>query len=154
MLHLFTDSGLVLIMLCSECSFMRHKNKIVVLKTQKICVFPLEWNGGIFFPVHSSVGLRLEFQSSKGHSSEIGGKGLCGRAGRDSWAQGIIYPQNSESIHWRPGRIMRSSHQESHWLVRFVPVTFWGPSSFIPLPRKLISPPKYRLYSQRAGQNS
>lgn len=40
MLHLFMNSGLVLILLCPECSFMRHKNQIVVLKTLKICVSP------------------------------------------------------------------------------------------------------------------
>ena len=117
MVYLFMNSGLVLIMLCSECSFIRHKNKIVVWKTQKICVFPSEWNGGIFLPIHSSVGLWLEFQSNKGHAVKLGGRavkrggwgkggggGGGGRGGGGEgqltgWAQGIIYPRNSESIH-------------------------------------------------------
>lgn len=105
MLHLFMNSGLVLILLCSECSFMRHKNKIVDPKTQKICVPLPECNGGILPPIHSSAGLRLELQARKKHAVRQGGKVRVGGWGGDSWCgwtQGIIYAKNSESIHWRP----------------------------------------------------
>ena len=153
MLHLFMNSGLVLIMLCSECSVMRHKNKIVILKTQKICVFPLEWNGGIFPPVHSSVGLRLEFQSSKEHSSETGGKGLCGWAGRDSWAQGIIYPQNSESIHWWPQMHNALFPPRKPLIEKFYSCYFLRAFLFHSTSKTIDFSPKYRLYSQGAGQN-
>lgn len=81
MLHLFMNSGLVLIMLCSECSFMKHKNKIVVLKTQKICASPrMKWwhlspNSQLCRFV---VGIPIQEEAR----NETGGKGLCdGRGG-------------------------------------------------------------------------
>lgn len=68
------NSCLVLIMLWSECSFIRHTNKIVILKTQ-ICVFrptaPGEDGGGDSYLCLNShlVGLWLEFQTQLGACS-------------------------------------------------------------------------------------
>lgn len=84
MLHLFMNSGLVVIMRCSECSFMRHKNKTVVLKTQKICVFLPERSGGIVLPIHGSAGLRLESRARKKQAVKRGEKVRVGVWGRDS----------------------------------------------------------------------
>lgn len=77
MLHLCVNSGLVLIMLWSECSFIRHTNEIVILKTQ-ICVFPLpsprmRWGPVISALIQDSVGQWLEFQTQ--HAVTVGGGG-------------------------------------------------------------------------------
>lgn len=81
--YLSVNSRLVSMMLWSECSFISHTDKIVILKTQ-ICVFPPhpqeEMGGGAggvtSVLIHILVGLWLEFQTQLGANSGSGGGGM------------------------------------------------------------------------------
>lgn len=81
MLHLFMNSGLVLIMLCSECSFMRHKNKIVVLKHRRYVCPPSpapEGTSGKFLPIHGSGVCGWNSNPAEGHAVTLGERAPVG----------------------------------------------------------------------------
>ena len=130
-------------------SFWKHRfvcfpqNEMVASFSQFTALWVCGWNSN---PVRDTQWNRVG----------VWGGGLSGWERRDSWhcwAQGIIYPKNSESIHWRHLCIVCYSHQESHWLRSFIPVTFWGLDSFITLPGQLIFPPNTDCAARDQNRN-
>lgn len=92
------NSRLVSVTLWSECSFIRHTDKIVVLKTQ-ICVFPHKeemggWGLVISVQIHILVRLRLEFQAQLGELSGRVGRRLGGNCGGWERGRGELTRQN------------------------------------------------------------